>query len=182
MPSEVLLPGVAVVLTMMLIASTLVSVLMYSSTSLLSSMRDHANIMLRSKLNRILITNAEAIATNINENTSTYRIDFVIYIYNEGSEPIYDMNKCDLMIQYYTVSNGVEVVRLTYGENWRITEVFLTDNYAISFNSKNSIGPGELGVIEGHLVRDNIDISKPIKMLFTSHYGYTASRWVSLGP
>ncbi|MEM1628912.1 MAG: hypothetical protein QXP02_02085 [Desulfurococcaceae archaeon] len=182
MPSEVLLPGVAVTLTLMFIASMLIGMLIYSTTLLFTSIRNNADTILRSRLNRVLITNAELTITGIDENIGVYRVDIVIYVHNDGLEPIYDMDKCDLMIQYYKVDGGVEVVRLIYGDNWYVDKIFLTDSYAVSFNSKNSIGPGETGVINGYFIVENIDVSRPVRVLFASHYGYTTSRWVSLGP
>jgi len=175
MPVEVILPSAATILVFMVMASALMGLLVYSTTLLYAALRDHVDSLAKAKLNRVVITSATAL---VSAGNNSYLVEFEVHVYNDGVDPIYAMDKCDLIVQYYTTNGELRVLRLIYGLNWTLEKVIITSDYAVL---KPSIGPSETGVIRGTFTAENIDINRPLKAVFTSHYGYTAMRWFSIG-
>lgn len=178
MPSEVILPGAAITIILMITASTFIGFLAYSTTLLLTSIREYVELQTQKKLNRVLIL--EVNATSIEGSGGRITIEFTIHILNNGIDPVYDMASCDLLIQYSAVNSKVEIVRLAYGVDWQVSEITLARNYTVPFTSKPVIEPGEIGVITGAFT-SNVDVGKPIRFIFVSHYGSSDMRWVLLG-
>lgn len=180
MPSEVILPSVAATLVLMIMASMFVGALVYSTAVLHGALKDYVDILARSKLNRVVLTNATVLSV-VEIGPGLHRVEFRIYVYNDGQDTIYAMEKCDLMVQYHTVSGDVRVVRLLYGVDWFVEGVIIVDDYLVNPSTTPAIGPSETGVVKGNFIAENIDTSRPVKVIFASHYGYTATRWLVLG-
>lgn len=179
MPAETIIPGIAAILILLVSSSLLVAMFVYSTTIIFDSFKGGADELVRSRLNRVEIRNATAIVMLMNDGKNVIKL--VIYVFNDGVDPIFNVDACDLLIHYYSKDGSTKTTRLAYGKEWQISQIILAENHAVPFDFKRSIGPGETGVIEALFIRVDLDISKPIKVIFVSQYGSTSIRWVSLG-
>lgn len=173
MPSEIIIPGFIVMLIIMVAAIAVVGVILHASSILNTALNEYMANTAR-RISVIEIINASAIAY-------TETIEFNVTILNKGSEPLYDMASTDVMVQYFTISNSVNTLYLKYGVNWEPVAVYLTSNYSLPYTSKPVVETGECLLIKGWFSTQDIDVSKPLKIIIVSQYGAKDMRWVTIG-
>lgn len=173
MPSEIIIPGFIVILIIMVAAIAVIGMILHASSMLNTALNEYIANTVR-RIGVIEITNASVIAY-------AGTIEFNVTILNKGSEPLYDMASTDIMVQYFTISNNVNTLYLKYGVNWEPVAVYLTNNYSLPYTSKPIVETGECLLIKGWFNTQDIDVSKPLKIIIVSQYGAKDVRWVIIG-
>lgn len=171
MPSEVVIPGLTFIVLLLLAFMHVVLALLTTINMLADSLGTYSYNL--SKLgDKIEIVDVDI--TVIDNNT----LFIMLLVVNRGSNPIYQMDKCDLIIEYTTLTSTSISTRLRYRNDWYVEYVLITENYAIPFNERGLIGSGEIGVIKAVFRAIDVDLSKPLRIVFVSHYGAKDYRWV----
>lgn len=173
MPSEVIIPGFVVIAVLLVVSIYAVTVLTGTISALADALRAHSENMAK-LYNKVEIVDARVNAYD----NSTGVLDLTLLVKNIGEDPVYLMDKCDLIVEYSTAGSGVVVRRLTYGAEWFVEYVSIAGNYSVPFSERRLIGGGEVGVIRAVFTAGSIDLNKPFKVIFVSHYGTKGSRWV----
>ena len=172
------LAGSIVLFVLVFVAVTLVGTMLYSFINISRNFLYYYLRTLRTYSNEIHIINSTI--TSIANSPGNVTITMEIEVFNEGPDPIWNFNQCDIFVTYKdNVTGTLKTVHREYGNDWWIREIRLTDNYTIPFNQHKIIDSGETGIIE-IVIEAPIDTSYPVKVTFVSHYGSKASKWIDL--
>lgn len=178
MPSEVIIPGFITIIVLLIAVVAATGVLIQTSSMLVKALNEQAeNSMRRNSFVEIVDASLNITASE----TGGFHVEFYILVLNKGSEPLYDMDSTDLIVQYFTNLGTLETLYLKNRVNWEPVAVYLTANYSIPYSLKPVVDTGEYIAIRGSFDSDNIDAGKPVKVIFVSQYGARDSRWVSNG-
>ncbi|MEM2009533.1 MAG: hypothetical protein QXP68_06740 [Thermosphaera sp.] len=170
MPSEVIIPGFTATILLLMITLSITGVITTSLSFTVNTLRE-AYESYRKRLNRVLISWA-----SLEYDGGMLRGE--ILVYNDGSQPVYRFNTCDLIIEYYSASGVFRSLRLNYPVEWLVERVYLVEDYSVEFAEHPSIGQGEAGLIRVSITVSDIDVSKPVRIVFTTDLGASATKWV----
>ncbi len=170
MPSEIVIPGFTAAILLLMIALSTAGALTMSLSLIINTVRQVQEDFLR-KMTKITIKQASV-------NYSDGMLEVVIIVENSGPYPIYRMEDCDLIIEYFSLDGSFKSVRLSYPSNWIVEKVFLVEEYAVGFDEHSLIDRGEAGGIRGFAFINDLDVEKPLRIVFTTHYGSSDSKWV----
>lgn len=173
MPSEVIIPGFVVIAVLLVVSVYAVSTLTSTISELASAVRAQGESVAK------LYNRVEVLEVRVNGyDNVTSTLDLTILVENRGEDPIYLMDKCDLIVEYSSVDSKVVARRLRYGDEWSIEYVIIAGNFSVPFEERRFVGSGEVGAIRAVFSASDIDLGKPFKVVFVSHYGTRGSKWV----
>jgi hypothetical protein len=170
MPSEIVIPGFTAAVLLLMIALSTAGALTMSLSLIINTARQVQEDFLR-KMTRITIKQASV-------NYSNGMLEVEIIVENSGPYPIYRMEDCDLIIEYFSLNGSFKSVRLSYPSNWTVEKVFLVEDYAVGFDEHSLIDRGEAGRIRGLAFINDLSTEKPLRIVFTTHHGSSDSKWV----
>ena len=169
-PSEVIIPGFAVVIVLFIITLSIIGIISISLSTAINTLRENYEISYK-RLSSISMQ-------QVSVNYSNGLLELNITIFNNGPHPLYKFEACDLIVEYYSTSGSLKSVILHYNLNWTVEKVILVENYSISFTEQPIINSGEAGLIKGLATIEDIDVEKPLRVVFTTQYGTADSKWV----
>jgi len=170
MPSEVIIPGFTAVIVLFIVTLSIIGIISMSLSVAINTLRENYEISYK-RLSSITIR-------QVNVNYSSGLLELNITIFNNGPHPIYKFEACDLIVEYYSTSGLLKSIILRYNLNWTIERVILVENYSVSFTEHPIINSGEAGLIRGLATIEDIDVEKPLRVVFTTQYGAVDSKWV----
>jgi len=172
MPSEVVVPGFAVIVLLLITALSIVGVIGASMSMAVDSIREsYENSYKRST--RVTIRYANA-------SYSDGSLEVELELLNNGPHPVYKLDACDLIIEYFSTSGSLKSLRLSYATDWIVERVLLVESYGVSFTEHPLIDTGEVGSIRASAAIEDLDAARPLKVVFATHYGTRDSRWVEV--
>lgn len=174
MPSEVIIPGFAVIVLLLVASIYFASMLTNAVSALADALRTY-NDNLAKLNNKVKIVEAEAMIVGNGV------LHVFLMVENQGYDPIYRMNECDLILEYTSLDAGVVPAKLRYGAEWWVESVIIAGDYTVSFDERRVIGGGEIGVIRAVFKAADLDPSRPFKVVFVSQYGSRDYKWVIIG-
>jgi hypothetical protein len=172
MPSETIIPGFTVVIVLFIATASIIGVIITATTMAVNTIR-LGYVEYYERMTRISIV--EVNLTYLNS-----VLEGTIRVYNYGPLAIYRLEACDLVIEYYSISGVLKTLRLTYETHWYIEKIILAGDYSIEFSDHPIIGEGETGLIRVYVSIVDIDVEKPLRVVFTTQYGTSDSKWVIL--
>jgi archaellum component FlaF (FlaF/FlaG flagellin family) len=172
MPSEVLVPGLAAIVLLIIATLSIVGVIGASMSMAVNSIRESYESSYK-RSSRITIQ-------QVNASYSGKSLEVNLTVLNNGPYPIYKFEACDLIIEYFSLSGSLKSLRLSYGSNWTVEKVFLIESYGLSFTEHPLIDTNEAGLIRANAIVGDLDAAKPLKIVFTTHYGSRDSKWVAV--
>lgn len=172
MPSEIIVPGFTVIVLLFLVLISIISVI-FAATTMFTNILKLGYEDLQKKTTRISI-----IELNVTYNGSV--LEGELKIMNHGPLALYKFDACDLIIEYYSTNGSLKTMKLTYPLQWNITRVILVGDYWVEFKDHPVIESSEIGLLRLSTNIIDIDRSRPLKIVFVSHYGVSDSRWVIL--
>ncbi len=170
MPSEVVVPGVAAVVLLIIAALSIVGAIGSSISMAVNSIREGYEIAYK-RLSRITIQRASA-------SYSRGLLEVNVTVLNEGPYPVYRFEACDLIVEYFSTSGPLKSLRLSHPADWTVEEVFLVESYGVSFTEHPLIDTGEACLIRAFAAVEDLDAARPLRVVFTTHYGSRGSKWV----
>ena len=172
MPSEVLVPGLAAIVLLIIATLSIVGVIGTSMSMAVNSIRESYESSYKMS-SRITIQ-------QVNASYSGESLEVNLTVLNSGPYPIYKFEACDLIIEYFSSSGSLKSLRLSYASDWTVEQVLLVESYGVSFTEHSFIDTGEVGLIRAHATVGDLDAAKPLKVVFATHYGSRDSRWVAV--
>jgi len=173
MPSEVLVPGLAAIVLLIIATLSIVGVIGTSMSMAVNSIRESYESSYKMS-SRITIQ-------QVNASYSGKSLEVNLTVLNNGPYPIYKFEACDLIIEYFSSSGSLKSLRLSYASDWTVERVLLVvESYGVSFTEHPLIDTGEVGLIRAHATVGDLDAAKPLKVVFATHYGSRDSRWVAV--
>jgi len=172
MPSEVLVPGLAATVLLLIATLSIVGVIGTSMSMAVNSIRESYESSYKMS-SRITIQ-------QVNASYSGESLEVNLTVLNSGPYPIYKFEACDLIIEYFSSSGSLKSLRPSYASDWTVERVLLVESYGVSFTEHPLIDTGEVGLIRAHATVGDLDAAKPLKVVFATHYGSRDSRWVAV--
>uniref|UniRef100_A0A7C2BLP5 Flagellin n=1 Tax=Thermosphaera aggregans TaxID=54254 RepID=A0A7C2BLP5_9CREN len=170
MPSEIIIPGFTAIVLLLMVALSVTGALTTSLSLIVNAVKEAQEDSLR-KMNRVIIKQA---IVNYRDGV----LEAEILVENDGSNPVYKFEECDLILDYFSSNGMLKSVRLSYSSNWFVEKVFLVEDYSVSFTEHPLIDRGEVGEIRVLAFVNDLDVEKPLRIVFTTHYGSSDSKWV----
>ncbi|MGB9827577.1 hypothetical protein IMZ38_03875 [Thermosphaera chiliense] len=170
MPSEIIIPGFTAIVLLLMVALSVTGVLTTSLSLIVNAVREAQEDSLR-KMSRVFIKQAIV-------NYRDGALEAEILVENSGPNPVYKLEECDLIIEYFSTDGLLKSIRLSYPSDWLVEKVFLVENYSVSFTEHSLIDRGELGEIRVLAHINDLSVEKPLRIVFTTHYGSSDSKWV----
>jgi len=170
MPSEVVVPGFAVIVLLLIVALSIAGVISTSMSMAVNSIKESYESAYK-RSTKVTIQRAVA-------NYSEGLLEVELEVLNSGPHPIYKLDACDLIIEYFSASGPLKSLRLSYATDWVVERVFLVESYGVSFAEHPLIDAGEVGLIRAYTSIEDLDATRPLKVVFATHYGTRDSKWV----
>lgn len=173
------LAGAIVLYVLLITGVSLIGALLYGVVDLAKEISQNYRMTIRYYCSIVKIQNVTIDSVTWIDTDAT--VNMTIVLNNPGEEPLWDFTHSDIFVTYLVNgSNKLETIRLTYGSNWTIESVLLTENYSVQFSSHPLIEQGESGVIKVSFTAP-INMTHPIRIVFVSQYGSRAAVWVDVG-